>query len=142
MTEDSKLRYFELLDNIGVDNAGNLEPLVHAGHQVGVPVLTPLGMTEEVHTVILEPADHLGREANARVIPDTRIVEVRDPIAAAAIAGSGAYREIDKPTKAHIEKAQKETAAHKDYLAKRDQQIELGNEPAPDADDHPDATLT
>lgn len=150
---DNPTRYLELLEHqvddngvarldapIGHDYAGNHEPITEIG--VSVPIAE-----NQSHTGVIiaadnpehVPAEHKGRPVvkTAHAIPDTRIVVSSNPLVTDTLLNTNLFREIDKPSKAHIDKHKDRTAAHKQALAARDKQVTVGNEPAPDANDHP-----
>lgn len=139
----SESRYFVLRDDVGVDHADNLEPLAEIGLIVGVPTAVPGPENVEIVEVpqahSIKPADKLNDERRVRIIPGTRYVETNDALIAEGLlghpAGKGLFVEVDEPKKADIDKARKETDAHIEAMKNRDAQVQLGNEPAPDATD-------
>jgi hypothetical protein len=147
MPDNTESRFFELAADHGRDHADNPEPIQEVGVSIAVPTMTKGGeLTEVSHGLIIGRADKLSKQLFARVIPDTRIVETSSHEVAAALLSCGQYVEIDPPTKAVIADHEKATRAHVDAMAKRDKQVEAGNEPAPDATDLPaviaDSNLT
>jgi hypothetical protein len=51
---DSKPRYFELLDEHGIDGAENREPLHEIGMSVPMPIRTDSGLTVAPHAIRIE----------------------------------------------------------------------------------------
>jgi hypothetical protein len=102
---ESKSKYFELEDHVGVTADGNLEPLVEIGLVVTVPTMVEGEVVDAPHTVKVEHAAKLG-ELAARIVPGTRIVESSDYRVNVALLGSG-FVAIDPPTKAAVAKAAK-----------------------------------
>lgn len=95
----SDSRFFKVLDHVGLDPDGNLEPLVEVG--VTVPRVTtddgePVQLDDRV---ILKPLDEGGR-----------IFATDDPIIAEGLNATGLVEEISQPTKAQIEKDKQNTS--------------------------------
>lgn len=129
-------RYFALKSEHGIDHADNLEPIVSFGLGVAVPVIGADGELHEItHVVHIQPAGSLEGQPGARVIPDTRIVEVCNVAVAAAIVDMKLFDEVDEPKKGDLDRAHKETAAHVDAMKNRGKLVAAGDLPAPDADD-------
>ena len=141
MPDNTESRFFELADHHGRDYAGNPEPIQEVGVSIATPTMTKSGtLTEVSHALVIVQAAALTEKLVARVIPNTRIIETSSHQVASALLSCGQYQEIDPPTKAHIAKHEKATAAHIDAMTKRDEQIDAGDQPAPDATDMPAAT--
>lgn len=138
MPEDpnAPLAWLEWPSHYGVDHAGNLEPLCEFAVHIAVPQLSPTGVVLPTgsDTTLIPVAEELGDETPIRIIPDTRIVETRDLRLASALVALG-FVQIGQPTAKYLKDARDETAAHVDAMAKRDRQVAIGNEPAPDATD-------
>lgn len=80
------MRYFELLDHIGVAADGELEPIREVGVAIAIPLMVDGEIVAVPQTVVLRP-----------VQPGARIVATDDPRIVAALAESGQYREVDPP---------------------------------------------
>lgn len=131
-------RFFELAEHHGLDHTDNPAPLAEIGLSVPIPVMTPEGpMLSGSGTVVIQPGPALSTTCMARIVPDTRIVETNSDLVMAALIGHGYGHEIGSPTKAHLAKHHGWTRAHQEALKARDAQVVAGNEPAPDAADHP-----
>jgi hypothetical protein len=144
---DTDSRFFELADQHGRDYDDNPEPIQEIGLSIAVPTMTKSGeLTEISQRLTIGQAPRVTDQLFARVIPNTRIVETTSNQVASALLACGQYTEIEPPTKKLIADQEKATRAHIDAMAKRDEQVDAGNEPAPDATDIPaviaDSTLT
>jgi hypothetical protein len=141
---DNPLRYFELLEEHGVDYAGNLEPIADIGLAIPTQVLVPaeVGSQRAVsaasHVVRIEPAQSLGKNVLARAMTDTRIVETAHPLVASTLLSTQLFREIEKPSKTVLDKHIARTRQHHEAMSKRGQQVDAGHEQAPDANDNPE----
>lgn len=96
------IRYFRLADHIGVEPSyttdpetgepvenpkkGELQPLVVQKLTLGVPVMRGDEVITDVQAVEIQPYD-----------AEKRILAVKDPLVANAVAGLGTYEEIDPP---------------------------------------------
>jgi len=97
---EKKLRYFQLKPNIG---SSPEEPLVSQSLQIVVPTMAGKDVVDLSATVVLSPAPELKPGDDARIIPNTRIVEVRNYVIASALAGmDSTYVEIDQPSEGQI----------------------------------------
>lgn len=145
MSEDphAPVAWFELASTYGIDHAGNLEPLCPFVLNIAVPQMGPGGMVlpSAADKTPVALAAKLDDSTPIRVIPDTRIIETSDLRLAAAVLALGVFDQIDKPSKAHIDKARKETAAHHDAMSNRGKQIAAAdieppgiNDPKPEGD--------
>ena len=134
----SDSRYFALRDEHGTDHEDNLQPIQEIGLSIPNPTARALGLPLVDKVVISQlDDDEFGDEHPARVIPGTRLVETRDFIVAEALLACGQYDELDgPPSKSVVDKHRKETRAHEDALKTRDQLVDKGELPAPDAADH------
>jgi len=92
-------RYFELLDHVGVTADGNPEPLVQEAMVLAVPIARGSEVVDDYRHIYIDPAEKLGRNDLARIMPGTRMIECADPRVAAMLAANGKYREIDPPSK-------------------------------------------
>lgn len=113
----SEPRFFELNDDVGlahthltgpdgpdsepVENpaAGSPEPLQRVSLTIGVPTMVAGEVLPVATAVQIEPAARIEEHTRCRVIPDTRVVEVADPLIANAMSGHPHFHEIDPPTK-------------------------------------------
>jgi hypothetical protein len=129
---DPKPTYFELQDNIGVDDAGNLQPL----HQESLTLVVfyeaadgSVAQSTESHAI--EPAEKImaAQVVRARIIPDTRIIESHDGRVDEHLRRHpNAYREIDPPTKKHLEAAVKATQDAREHATEFGPNGELKDE--------------
>lgn len=101
---DPTTRWFRLHDHVGVDAAGNLEPLSPTT-SFTFPKRTALGVIQD--------------KANATVLPDTRVLSTDDPLVAAACLACGLYEEIKPPTAKQKQALVEETATNRERNAKR-----------------------
>jgi hypothetical protein len=85
-------RHFRLLDHIGLDAAGNPEPI----HEVGLAVLIPTMKGGEIVDV--------PERITLNAAPGTRVLKTDDPRVASALLSSGQYEEIDPPSKRELAK--------------------------------------
>ena len=98
------LAYFELRPEIGEHPD---DPLQSISAPVMVPVMVgrEVGEQAEVHLIGQRPK--LDPGYSARVIPGTRIVEVRDRLLAQWFANDARFAACDPPSKAKTEKQQR-----------------------------------
>src|SRR4051794_21298768 len=90
-------RHLRLLDHIGVDEAGNPEPIHEVGLAVLVPTMKDGQIVDVAERVTLRPA------------PGTRVLKTDDPRVADALLQSGQYEEIDAPSQRQLAKERAET---------------------------------
>ncbi len=109
-------RFFELVDHVGVDADGHHEPLAEIGLALPLPTMRDGEVVEVAVPTTIEPAPSIGHRP-ARIVPDTRIVEVADLVVVGQLLGSGKYIEIAPPTSAQIKKAHEKTQAHRQARA-------------------------
>lgn len=133
---DADLIYYQLRPEYGIDHAGNLEPIVDFGLSIPAPQFAAGEVLPTAASrVRIQEADELTDDVHARVIPRTRIIETRDLRIATAVHALGLFERIEPPTKKAISEAQAETRAHDQAMKAAAKQVELGNDPAPDATD-------
>ncbi len=98
------LSYFELRPHVGAHPDEQLQG-------ISAPVLVPtmvgreIGEIPEVHVV--RPLRELGPGYSARVIPETRIVEVRDHLLRGWFENDDRFQACDPPTRARVDKQQR-----------------------------------
>jgi hypothetical protein len=112
-----QIRYLELRDHVGVDGDGNHEPLAEIGLALPLPTMRDGEVVQIPVPTKIRPAASLGA-LPARIVPDTRIVEIADRLIAAQLLSTGKYEEIPAPTSAQLRKAHEKTAAHRQARAR------------------------
>lgn len=136
---DQPVAYFQLRSFVGVDADGNLEPIASMGLSLPMPSFNKEGelvlTTERIEIAVTE--DELSDKLFVRAIPGTRYVETSNSHIAAGVLASQLFDQVDQPTKKQITAAEKETQAHIAAREKAAEEVAKGNEPAPDATDHP-----
>jgi hypothetical protein len=122
----SKPRYFELHDHVGVEashlvkekdadgnvleevenpKAEDLAPLCSESMLVAFPKKVENGeVVEDVVAIRIKPAAELTEERPARIIPGTRVIETTSHQVAAALLANGKYQEVDPPASAQPRK--------------------------------------
>lgn len=94
-------RYFKLRDDVGLDAAGNPEPVQTVGVVVNQPVMRDGEPVEDQQTL------------QVKAIADTRIVVTDDVRIVAGLEHCGLFEEITKPTAKQVEAEAKTTEAHR-----------------------------
>ena len=104
------LAYFELRPEIGEHPD---DPLQSVSAPVAVPMMVgrEVGEGTEVHIVTQRPK--LDQGYSARVIPGTRIVEVRDRLLAQWFDGDARFTACDPPTRSRTDKQQRPAVERK-----------------------------
>lgn len=100
-------KYFALKLDVGVTANGNLEPLAEIGVAVAVPIMRNGELVEDALRYVIRPAESIGPDDYARIIPGTRVIHVNDPRVEQAIRQSALFVDTDKPTKAQTDKERK-----------------------------------
>ena len=95
-------RHFKLKDHVGVDDAGNLEPIQVVGVLVIQPTMRDGEVVDDPQTLEVKP------------IPGTRVVATRDPRIVDGLLASGNFDEIDAPSKKDLDAARKTTQPHRE----------------------------
>jgi hypothetical protein len=95
----TKTYYFEIAPDVGLDPQGNPEPAV----EVGFNVLTP--------TVVAGEKVNIEQRVSVPAIPGTRIFATEDWVHAMALRQIPTLVEIDPPSKAQVDRSQRDTEA-------------------------------
>jgi len=109
-------RYFALLDEHGIDGAGDHEPIVDYALGIASPTMKGGEVVPVTSALNIKPHPELGT-LPGRIIPDTRLLEIGDPRAAAAIAQDPKFLEVDKPDAKALAKAAEMTQPHRERRA-------------------------
>jgi hypothetical protein len=96
---EKKLRYFQLKPHVG---SSPEEPLVSVGLSIQVPTMVGGEIVDLGAAIVLSPAAELKDGDDARIIPNTRVVEVRHYAIADAISQLASYEEIEKPSASQV----------------------------------------
>lgn len=105
----AQLRYFQLNPDVGESEA---DPITSLSLDIVVPTMTGGRTVELSASVVLAPADRLG-DLDARIIPDTRVVEVRDYVIADRLANHHLFVEVDRPSKKALASQKDATAGER-----------------------------
>jgi len=104
------LRYFELNDDVGLHpETGTPQPLAEIALRIPKATMRDGEIVDTEERVLIQPAGELKPRDLVRALPHTRIVEVRDPLVAAALENLGLFHEIDAPPKRDEQHARGET---------------------------------
>lgn len=136
MTQAPFVAWFELPDGIGIDHAGNAEPIREVAITLNLPQTSPAGIQMSGSQVCsIKPADKLTDDLLVRIIPDTRMIETSSMLAASALLALGYTQLDDKPSAAKIKAAKSETAAHLQAVEQRAKAVLTGDEHPADVND-------
>lgn len=136
MTQASFVAWFELPSNIGIDFAGNAEPIREVAITLNLPQQTPGGIqTTASQVCAIRPADALSDDLLVRIVPDTRYIETSSMLVAQALYALGYTQLDDKPSAAKVKAAKSETAAHMQACEQRAKAVLAGDEHPADLND-------
>lgn len=108
------MRYFELAPWVGIDPDGCPQPATSFGvSYLGSSTMVGREIVDQVIEDRIAPADALG-PLRARIIPDTRFIEVADPVLAVAVQQTPGLVEIDQPTSKQIAACEEATRHHRE----------------------------